>query len=113
GLRADFEKQLAAITRRNLIEAGGAIRDEAREHIEAPRRALRIGERADVRGQGEPFFDTGDIDAAHFENRALRQVDFMQRELCELVFNRLAGRGKEARADAEGARAQPEIEARG
>ena len=54
-----------------------------------------------------------EIDAAGFEHGAVGEVDLVEFELGELVAHARVRSGQEARADAVGDLAEPEIEARG
>ena len=53
-----------------------------------------------------------EIDAAGFEHGAMGEIDLVEFELAELVAHGRVRPGQEARADAIGDLAEPEIEAR-
>ncbi len=113
GARADLGEERAGIAFLDRVEAVLTVGDQPGEHVEAPGRALRIGEAGDGRAELELLDQRHEIDAARLEHRALGQVDLVKLELGELVAHRGVRTGKEARADAVSDLAEPEIEARG
>ena len=113
GARTDFDIERPGIAFRHLVEAAGAVADDASEDVQPPRRALGIGRGADHGRQLEAFLQRHQIDAAALEHRAARQVDFMQLERLDALGHRMAGAGQEARAHAERDIAQAQVEAGG
>ena len=113
GARADLGEERAAIPFLDRVETLLPVGDQPGEHVEAPGRAFRIGEGGDGRAQIELLDQRHEIDAAGFQHRALGQVDLVEFELGKLVAHRGVRPGQEARADAIGDLAEPEIEARG
>ena len=100
------------VTLRDLIEGARAVADDPGENIDATGRALRIGGSGDARRQGEAFQQFADIDAAGFQHGALGQVDLVQGDALEPRGDGAAGARKKTGADAEGALAEPQVEAR-
>jgi hypothetical protein len=68
----------------------------------------------EIRRQFQPLFQFDDIDAAGFQHRAaVGQFDLVQREAVEARADAGFCRRQETRAHAPGARAEPQVEARG
>ena len=67
--------ELAAVAVFDLVEVGGAIRDQPREDVEAAGRALRIREGGDFALQPDDFGERNDIDPASFEHRPVAEID--------------------------------------
>ncbi len=59
------------------------------------------------------LLDLGDIDAAHFQNRAGAEIHSVEHEPLDLVLRFGAGAGHETRAHAKSARSKPKVETGG
>ncbi len=112
GARDDLGVELALIARGHLVEGAAAVGDEAREDVEPAGGALGIGGGGDPAGKPEPLQQRHDIDAVPLQDRALGQVDLMQRELLDLLGDRRILARQEARPDPVGDGAQAQVEAR-
>ncbi len=95
----------------DTVEATRFVGDHAREHVEPPGRAFRIGGSRNVVGQCETFQQRHDVDAAGFQHRAVGQRNFVQLQSVDALGNGCAAR-QETRAHAVGHLAQPQVEAR-
>src|SRR5262249_27361643 len=112
GTRANLGEERAGIAFLDGVEAILAVGDQAREHVEASGRAFGIGETGDGRAKLELLDQRHEIDTASLEHGTFGQVDLVEFELGELVAHGRVRPGEEARADAIGDLAEPEIEAR-
>jgi hypothetical protein len=76
------------VTRRDLVEPMTLIGQQAREHVDAPRRALRVRLAAELRGELE-LFDEGDqIRAVSLEHRTVtRQIDLAHDEVLKSLLD--------------------------
>ena len=111
--RADFQKQRTLVARRQRVERGDPVAHHAREHVEPAGRAFRIGRRGKIGRQRQRFLELHEINAARFKYRAgVRKLDLVQGETHQPLVDAGARRRQKARADAPGARAEPQIEAR-
>jgi len=111
GARANLGEERAGIAFLNGVEAILIVGDQPREHVEPAGRAFGVGEARNGRAELELLDQGHEIDAARFEHRALGQIDLVEFERLELVAHRGVGTREEARADAVGDLAEPEIEA--
>ena len=69
----------------HAIERLRVIGDEAREHVEPPRGAFRVGDAGDTERQLQLFGQRHKINAARLQHRACAQIDFMDRPVAQLV----------------------------
>ena len=90
----------------DAIELLRPVGDQPREHVEPPGRTFGIGDARHAIGQRHALQQRHDIDAARLEHRALRQIDLMQRQLIDALFDRRVRPRQKARADAPRDRAQ-------
>jgi hypothetical protein len=95
-----------------VIEDLAVVGDKPRKHVEAPGRALRVGEGRNRLRQREVLEKLDDVDAALLEHRSVLEVDHVIVELAELVFDRTRSPRQEARADAIGFGAKAQVQAR-
>ena len=113
GARANLGEERTGIAFLHAVETVLAVGDQAGEHVEAAGRAFRVGEGGDGRAQLELLDQRHEIDAARFEHGAAGEIDLVEFELGELVAHGGVRPGQEARANAVGDLAEPEIEACG
>ncbi len=113
GTGADFGMKRAGIALGDTVEFLAAIGDGPGQQVEPPGRAFRIRHRRQPDGQGQPFHQRHDIDAALFQHRAGRQVDPVHLEFRDAVGDGSALAGKERCPHPVGHGAESEIEARG
>ena len=71
--RADLGIERTVIAGLDTVEAARFVGNHAREHIEPPGRAFRIGGGRNIVGQCEAFQQRHDVDAAGFQHRAVGQ----------------------------------------
>ena len=74
--RADLGIERAMITGLDAVEAAHVVGDHAREYVEPPGRAFRIGGGGDVARQGEALDQRHDIDAARLQHARRRRGKF-------------------------------------
>ena len=111
--RRNLHPQRPVVAGRRLVEGRAAIDDEAHENIEPAGRAFRIGGAGQRIGQRQPLGERGDIDDALLQHRAFAfERDALRRQALQPLAHIRAAAGQEARAQAIGLLAKPEIEAR-
>jgi hypothetical protein len=86
GARADLGEERARVARRDAVELGPVIGDDARQAIDAARGALGIGHGGDVVGQIQPFHQRHHVDAALFQHCAI-----VERHAVHLEFGQAFG----------------------
>ena len=107
----DLEEEPPPVAGRDLVEAVAVVGDHAREHVEAPGRALRVRLPPDAGRQLELLDERDQIGALRLEDGAVSaQVDLVDDEVLELD---LDGRivGEEAAADPVRDLAEMQVEA--
>ena len=112
-LRADLGVERAVIAGRDAVEAAGLVGDHAGEHVEPSGRAFRIGGRGDVVRERQALDQRHDVDAVGLQHRAVGERDLVQLEILDALGDGGVRPRQEARAHAEGGRAEPQVEARG
>ena len=86
--RHHLEVEVAVVAGGNLVEPVAVVADDAREHIEAARRALGVRTAADVRRQAQLFEQRDEVRTVGLEHRPAPQVDLVDDEVLELDVDR-------------------------
>ncbi len=113
GSRADLDVERPLIAGLDLVEGPGTVGDDAGEDIEPAGRALGIGVGGEVTRQAQFFQQRHDVDAPGLQHRAAHEIEPVERQLLQALLHDVLRSRKEARADAVGRPAEPEVEARG
>ena len=112
--RRNLEPEFALVVERRLVERLAAVDDEPGEDVEPAGRTLRVCGAGEVRPQFEPFHQPRDIDDAFLKHRPFAgERHRLGVQALKPVANRRAAPGQEARANAVGFLADPQVEARG
>ncbi len=113
GARRDLGIKRTTIACRHPVELTACVRDHAAEDIEAAGAALRVGRAGDIPRQRQFLLELDEIDATTLEDGALGDIDLVECDGLQPLFDGRAPPRKEARAQAVGLRPQAQIEAGG
>ena len=111
GLGGDLEIEGPVIARGHVVEAVAIVRQQADEHVHPAGGALRIGPGTEAAGQAKALLQPGDIDAALFQHRALRQVQPVHGHVRQPVGHGTPGPWQERGPHPPGRVRQPQVQA--
>ena len=109
----DLGVELAFVFGFDPVERLGAVGDQPGEDVDAPRRALGVGERRDAGRQAQRLLQLDHVDAALFEHGAAVEAELVLLELVELLQHGLRLAGQEARPHPVGLAPQAQVDAGG
>ena len=110
--RDDLEVERAVVARGDLVEAVAAVAEHAREHVQAPGRALRVGLRADLRGQRQALDQGHQVGPVALQRGAVAQVDPFEGEVLDLLLDGRVAVGQEAAAQRPRVLPESQVDAR-
>ena len=88
--RRNLGVEPALVAAGDVVEDLAAVGDEAREDVEPPGRALRVGDRGDDLRQMQVLDELDDVDAAALEHRPVVEVDLVELQLLRAVPRRFS-----------------------
>ena len=111
GARENLGVQLTRIFGLHPIEGLAVVADQPGEDIDAPGRALGIGDRGDAGRQVQRLLQLDHIDAAVLEHGATVEAELVLLEVVELLQHRMRLARQKAGAHAPGLAAEPQVDA--